>query len=84
MPTTVHLASDLLDAVDHRARDLGLSRNRYIIRALERALAEETRWSPRFVEELEAARSDGKGKELIDEMRAAIARGRTRKAPPNL
>lgn len=52
MSTTVHLPPDLLDAVDHRARELGMSRNRYIIRALEQAIDTETRWSSRFREEL--------------------------------
>ncbi len=82
MATTVHLAPKLLESVDHRAKELGLSRNRYIIRALEQALSAETRWSPQFVEELEAARSDLEGQRTLDEMAASIAANRTRKAPP--
>lgn len=58
MSTTVHLPADLLASVDRQARALAMSRNRYIIRALEQALATETGWSAEFVEELASARSD--------------------------
>ena len=84
MTTTVHLPADLLESVDRKARELGMSRNRYIIRALESALDSETRWSPRFVGELEAARSDEEGREALEEMRAVLSKGRTRKDPPEL
>lgn len=84
MTTTVHLPADLLESVDRQARELGMSRNRYIIRALESALDSETRWSPRFVGELEAARSDEEGREALEEMRAVLSKSRTRKDPPEL
>ena len=84
MPTTVHLPPTLLESVDDRARELGLSRNRYIIRALERSLENETRWSPRFVETLTAAREDEEGRREVESMVADIARHRTRKSPPAL
>jgi predicted transcriptional regulator len=84
MATTVHLPPSLLESVDHRAYELGLSRNRYIIRALEHALASETRWSPQFVETLAEARSDDEGRAALAEMTAAIATRRTRKGPPPL
>ncbi|MDE0265375.1 MAG: ribbon-helix-helix protein, CopG family [Bryobacterales bacterium] len=84
MTTTVHLPADLLESIDHQAKELGMSRNRYIIRALRSALDSETRWSPRFVGELEAARSDEEGREALAEMRAALAKSRTRKDPPEL
>ncbi len=84
MSTTVHLPPDLLESVDHRARELGMSRNRYIIRALGRALESETRWSARFVEELAAAGSDDEGRQALEELAAAVAANRTRKAPPEL
>lgn len=50
-----------------------MSRNRYIIRALERTLETETRWSNRFVEELAAARSDDEGRRALEELRAVVA-----------
>lgn len=82
--TTVHLPPGLLKSVDERAQELRLSRNRYIIRALEKSIAEETEWSPRFLEELDGPEDDDATKQMVDEMRNAIAANRTRKAPPEL
>lgn len=84
MTTTVHLPEDLLESVDHQAKELGMSRNRYIIRALKSALDSETRWSPRFVGELEAARSDEEGRDALAEMRAVLSKSRTRRDPLEL
>jgi len=84
MSTTVHLPAALLSSVDHRAHELGMSRNRYIIRALEQALDGETRWSPRFVGELAAARADIEGQQALEELRAVVSANRTRKGPPAL
>ena len=84
MSTTIHLPPDLLAAVDRQARDLDMSRNRYIMRALERALATETQWSPGLVEELATARADVDSRRALEELRAAVAAGRTRKEPPAL
>ena len=84
MSTTVHLPLQLLAMVDRRALDLGVSRNRYIIRALERTVAVETRWSAAFVAELAAARADSEGCGALADLRAAVAAGRTRKGPPAL
>ena len=84
MSTTIHLPAQLLAAVDRQARNLEMSRNRYIIRALERALATETEWSAALVEELAAARADVDARRALEELRAAVAAGRTRKEPPAL
>ncbi|MGB3564767.1 MAG: ribbon-helix-helix protein, CopG family [Thermoanaerobaculia bacterium] len=84
MATTVHLPRDLLDAVDKQAGELGLSRNRYIILALERAIEKETGWSPDFLEELAAAAEDVGAREMIEEMMKAITTQRTRKPQPEL
>ena len=84
MSTTIHLPPSLLETVDYRARELGMSRNRYIIRALERIVQNETQWSPRFVEALEVARSDEEGQQAMEELRAQVSANRTRKAPPAL
>lgn len=84
MATTVHLPRDLLDAVDKQAGELGISRNRYIILALERAIEEETGWSPDLLVELAAAAEDAAGRELIEEMMEAITAQRTRKPHPEL
>ena len=84
MSTTIHLSGDLLSAVDRRAKDLQLTRNRYIVRALERSLRSETEWSPAFVEELRAARNDQEDQQALSEMRAAIQANRSSKGPPTL
>lgn len=82
MATTVHLPEPPLQAVDRRARSLRISRNRLIVRALERELSFEGDWSPGFFERL-AERG-----ELVvraaDELAAEVVRRRRLKAPPNL
>lgn len=84
MATTVHLPPDLLEQVDRRAGDLGMSRNRYIRKALEQALRSETAWSGRFLDMLKEAGEDREGQRAVDEMRRAIASRRSRKKPPAL
>lgn len=82
--TTIHVPNELLASVDRRAKQLGLSRNRYILRALERAVEEETAWSPELRRELATASEDLEGRLALDELRAAVTAGRTRKPPPDL
>jgi hypothetical protein len=82
MPTSLHIPKPLLAAVDRRARSLKMSRNRFIVQALEREVAGASRWSPGFFEKLaEAGPEDA---EAVDEMLEAIRRGRTRKGAPRL
>lgn len=50
MPTTIHVPEALLAEVDKRAKALKLSRNRFILTALEQALAAERGWSPGFID----------------------------------
>jgi hypothetical protein len=52
MPTSVHLPSELLEAVDKRARALKISRNQLVVRALEREVQGGNDWSPGFFEAL--------------------------------
>lgn len=54
MPTTIHIPESLLNEVDERAKTLRLSRNRFIVAALQKALAEEPPWSPGFLDALQA------------------------------
>jgi hypothetical protein len=82
MPTSVHIPKPLLDAVDRRARALQLSRNQLIIRALEREMKQVSDWSPGFFETL-AAPDEGT-LEGVDQMMAAIRKGRRSKAPTSL
>jgi hypothetical protein len=54
VPTTVHIPEKLLNEVDKRAKTLRLSRNRFIVDALQKALAEEPPWSPGFLDALQS------------------------------
>lgn len=85
MATTVHLPADLLERVDRRASELGLSRNRYIRGALENAVRQETAWSQPFLRRLERAAADSELQEGVAEMMRAIASRRaSTKRPPKL
>ena len=82
MSTSVHLPKTLLAALDRRARELGLSRNRLIVQALERDLASSDTWTPNFFAQLES--SEPGDERAVDEMLGAIRARRTRKGPPTL
>lgn len=82
MPTSVHLPKPLLEAVDRRARALRISRNRLIVRALERELANSSEWSSGFFEEL--ARTDDATREAVDGLLDQIRQRRSSKEPPRL
>ena len=51
MPTTVHIPPALLKSVDRRARALGVSRNRLVVKALEQAVSERAVWTPEFLDQ---------------------------------
>ncbi len=82
MPTTVHIPVALLDAVDRRAKALRLSRNRLIIRALEREVSEPSGWSPEFLDRLREIDADTAG--AVDELVAAVKDARRSKTPREL
>jgi hypothetical protein len=44
----VHIPDALLKSVDRRAKALGISRNRFVVRALEQAVSVRPDWSPKF------------------------------------
>ena len=79
MPTTVHIPSALLKSVDRRAKALGVSRNRLIIRALERAVSERTSWAPEFLERLRNV--DRETSAAVDELLTAVKQARRSKEP---
>jgi predicted transcriptional regulator len=79
MPTTVHIPDELLARIDERARQLQVSRNRYIVRALEARLGQETEWSPDLAEFLAAGNDDPELGEAVDEMLHAIEERRASK-----
>jgi metal-responsive CopG/Arc/MetJ family transcriptional regulator len=82
MPTTVHIPAALLKSVDRRARALGLSRNRLIVQALERAVSERSGWAPEFLERLR--RIDQETETAVDELLADVKKARHSKPPQNL
>lgn len=79
MATTVHIPSDLLLAVDQRAKRLKLSRNRFVVEALKKALAERSEWSPGFIESISEPFAHV---DVLDDMSHAIRRSRTTKKAP--
>lgn len=83
MRICVHLPKPLLDAVDRRARALGISRNRLIVQTLEQESLGHEQWSEGFFERL-AAVTPGTAA-AVDDMLAAIrAAGRSRPRRANL
>jgi hypothetical protein len=82
MPTTVHIPDALLESVDRRAKALGISRNRLVIRALEHFTHERPRWSPEFLERLRNV--DRETSAAVDELLAAVKRARRSKQPRDL
>jgi hypothetical protein len=71
----------LLDQVDERARHLGISRNRLIVRALEKEMLESA-WPSSFFDQFRQA--DPVLVRTIAEMEKAIVRSRRSKKAPRL
>jgi predicted transcriptional regulator len=82
MPTTVHIPTALLKSVDRRAKALGVSRNRLIVRALEQAVSERSRWTPEFLERLRNV--DRETSLAVDELLVAVKEARSSKEPRDL
>lgn len=82
MPTTVHIPVHLLKSVDRRAKALGVSRNRLIIRALERAVSERAGWAPEFLEQLRKV--DVETVAAVDDLLTSVRRARRSKPPRDL
>ena len=82
MPTTVHIPAALLKSVDRRAKALGVSRNRLIVKALERAVSEHVVWAPEFLESLRSANADTV--RAVDDMLAHVKQARRSKPPREL
>jgi predicted transcriptional regulator len=82
MPTTVHVPDRLLAAVGRRARAMGISRNRFIVQALEREIHNPSAWSDGFLDDLRRV-EPGLG-DAVDEMVDAIRAHRRSKQPQAL
>lgn len=79
MATSIHIPDKLLRQADKRAMALGISRNRLIVRALERELQERSDWSPGFFDRLRSIDQDTT--EAVDELVSAVAAARRSKPP---
>jgi predicted transcriptional regulator len=82
MPTTVHIPDPLLKSVDRRAKALGISRNRLVVRALEQAVSVRSGWAPEFLQRLRQVDRDTSA--AVDDMLIAVTRARRSKKPRDL
>lgn len=82
MATTVHIPELLLKSVDRRAKALGISRNRLVVRALEQAVTQRTGWAPEFLARLRNV--DRETGAAVDELLAAVKQARRSKDPADL
>ena len=69
----------LLKAVDRRAKALGVSRNRLVVRALEQAVSERSGWAPEFLKRLRNV--DGNTSAAVDALLVAVTEARRSKRP---
>jgi len=76
MPTSVHLPSKLLEAVDRKAKALRISRNQLVVQALEREV-QDAEWSAGFFERL--ASTDSETSRAVDDMMRDIRKARRSK-----
>ena len=72
----------MIEALDRRAEFLGLSRSQLIIRAVEKAIADRSEWSPKFLDAI-AAPLDTLDV-VVDELMDAISSHRSRSEAPDL
>ena len=80
VPTSVHIPKALLAAADRKAKQLGISRNRLIVQALEREI--ERGWSGGFFDKLRS--SDPAASDELRESMAVVTANRGSKAPVRL
>jgi predicted DNA-binding protein len=80
--TSIRFPDELVEALDRRAAALGLTRSELIIRAVEKALEEDSGWSPAFREALSV--NDPELEAAADQMMREIRRARTRSRGPRL
>jgi hypothetical protein len=79
MPTTIHIPVELLKEADKRAKALGISRNKLIVRALEREL-ESSDWSPGFFDRFKPL--DPETARLFKQTMSVVRKTRRSKGPP--
>ncbi len=82
MATTVHIPPALLKATDRRAKAIGISRNRLIVRAVEQAVHEPSAWAPEFLERLRDV--DSETAAAVDNLLKDVKHARQSKRPQDL
>ena len=83
--TTVHLPDKLLNKIDQIVNEIGISRNKFIIKACEEALQNSAgRWPEDFFEPDLSASNLRLLKEGVAEMEEAIMRKRKNRTDINL
>ena len=82
MATTVHIPDPLLKSVDRRAKALGISRNRLVVRALEQAVSVRSGWAPEFLQRLRNV--DRETSAAVDDLVIAVTQARRSKKPRDL
>ena len=82
MPTTVHIPPALLKSIDRRAKALGVSRNRLIVRALQREVTDRAEWAPEFLEKLRDV--DDNTVAAVDDLLEAVKQARRSKPARDL
>ena len=78
-PTSIHIPDKLLREADKRATALGISRNRLIVRALERELQAGSDWSPGFFDRMRSIDQDTA--DAVDGLMSAVKAARRSKPP---
>jgi hypothetical protein len=68
--------------MDRRAKALGISRNRLVVRALEQAVNVRSGWAPEFLQRLRHV--DRETSAAVDELFVAVKQARRSKEPRDL
>ena len=82
MPTTVHIPPALLRSVDRRAKALGISRNRLVVRALAQEVRAREGWAAEFLARLRDV--DRETTTAVDQLLTAVKQARRSKDPLDL
>ena len=80
--TSIRLPEGLIEALDRKAAAQGLTRSQLIIQAVEKTLADQSAWSPNFLEAIGSPRPELD--EAVDAMMDAICARRSRNDAPGL
>lgn len=78
----MHIPGPWLKSVDRRAKALGISRNRLVVRALEQAVSVRSGWAPEFLKRLRHVDRDTSA--AVDEFFIAVTQARRSKEPHDL